>query len=410
MTRQKELLRDLKRAERRRRLMALALVAPLFLFLLVSFVLPIGDMLRRSIVDTELSEIWPRTTALTKAWVWNRASEPTPEMYRALGEDIRESARERTIAVAARRLNYAVNNGRSLVMSTGRALRREDEDPADWRARLIEIDPAWGERKTWIAIAQAAGPMTDFYLLTAVDLERDDRDRIVQRPPERSLYVQVLGRTLLISVSVTLLALVLGFPVAYLVANAPKRIAGLLMILVLLPFWTSLLVRSAAWIVLLQDQGLINGALQATGIVSEPMRLIFNRTGVVVAMTHVLLPFMILPMIATMKAIPPTYMRAALSLGAHPAIAFVRVYLPQTLPGVAAGVLLVFIMALGYYVTPALVGGAEDQMLAYFIAFYTTSSANWGLAAALGVMLLTATAILYLVYARLVGMGQVKLG
>lgn len=410
MTRQKELLRDLKRAERRRRLMALALVAPLFLFLLVSFVLPIGDMLRRSIVDTELSEIWPRTTALTKAWVWNRASEPTPEMYRALGEDIRESARERTIAVAARRLNYAVNNGRSLVMSTGRALRREDEDPADWRARLIEIDPAWGERKTWIAIAQAAGPMTDFYLLTAVDLERDDRDRIVQRPPERSLYVQVLGRTLLISVSVTLLALVLGFPVAYLVANAPKRIAGLLMILVLLPFWTSLLVRSAAWIVLLQDQGLINGALQATGIISEPMRLIFNRTGVVVAMTHVLLPFMILPMIATMKAIPPTYMRAALSLGAHPAIAFVRVYLPQTLPGVAAGVLLVFIMALGYYVTPALVGGAEDQMLAYFIAFYTTSSANWGLAAALGVMLLTATAILYLVYARLVGMGQVKLG
>lgn len=410
MTRQKELLRDLKRAERRRRLMALALVAPLFLFLLVSFVLPIGDMLRRSIVDTELSEIWPRTTALTKAWVWNRASEPTPEMYRALGEDIRESARERTIAVAARRLNYAVNNGRSLVMSTGRALRREDEDPADWRARLIEIDPAWGERKTWIAIAQAAGPMTDFYLLTAVDLERDDRDRIVQRPPGRSLYVQVLGRTLLISVSVTLLALVLGFPVAYLVANAPKRIAGLLMILVLLPFWTSLLVRSAAWIVLLQDQGLINGALQATGIVSEPMRLIFNRTGVVVAMTHVLLPFMILPMIATMKAIPPTYMRAALSLGAHPAIAFVRVYLPQTLPGVAAGVLLVFIMALGYYVTPALVGGAEDQMLAYFIAFYTTSSANWGLAAALGVMLLTATAILYLVYARLVGMGQVKLG
>ncbi len=410
MTRQKELLRDLKRAERRRRLMALALVAPLFFFLLVSFVLPIGDMLRRSIVDTELSEIWPRTTALTKAWVWDRASDPTPEMYRALGEDIRESARERTIAVAARRLNYAVNNGRSLVMSTGRALRREDEDPADWRARLIEIDPAWGERKTWIAIAQAAGPMTDFYLLTAVDLERDDRDRIVQRLPERSLYVQVLGRTLLISVSVTLLALVLGFPVAYLVANAPKRIAGLLMILVLLPFWTSLLVRSAAWIVLLQDQGLINGALQATGIISEPMRLIFNRTGVVVAMTHVLLPFMILPMIATMKAIPPTYMRAALSLGAHPAIAFVRVYLPQTLPGVAAGVLLVFIMALGYYVTPALVGGAEDQMLAYFIAFYTTSSANWGLAAALGVMLLTATAILYLVYARLVGMGQVKLG
>lgn len=410
MTPQKELLRDLERAERRRRLTAIALIAPLFLFLLVSFVLPIGDMLRRSVVDTELAEVWPRTAKLTKTWVWDRASEPTSAMFQALGEDIRESAEARTIAIAARRLNYALRNGRSLVMSTGRTLRGDTDNPPDWRARLIEIDPAWGERATWIAIGQAAGPLTDFYLLTAVDLERNEKDRIVRRPPEQSLYLQVLGRTLLISITVTLLALVLGFPVAYLVANAPKRIAGLLLILVLLPFWTSLLVRSAAWIVLLQDQGLVNGALQATGLISEPMRLIFNRTGVVIAMTHVLLPFMILPMIASMKAIPPIYMRAALSLGAHPAIAFVRVYLPMTLPGVAAGVLLVFIMALGYYVTPALVGGAEDQMLAHFIAFYTTSSANWGLAAALGVMLLTATAVLYLVYARLVGMGLVKLG
>lgn len=410
MAPQKALIRDLKRAERRRRLIAFALVAPLFLFLLIFFVLPIGDMLRRSLVDTELSEVWPRTAALTKVWVWDRVSEPSQEMYRALAQDIRLSAQERTIAVAARRLNYALDNGRSLVMNTARELRRQAEEPADWRARLIEIDPAWGDHKTWIAISQAAGPFTDFYLLTAVDLERNEKDKIVRRPPERSLYLQVLGRTLLISATVTLLALVLGFPVAYLVANAPKRIAGLLMILVLLPFWTSLLVRSAAWIVLLQDQGLVNDVLQALGITDGPVRLIFNRTGVIVAMTHVLLPFMILPMVATMKAIPPTYMRAALSLGAHPAIAFLRVYLPQTLPGVAAGVLLVFIMALGYYVTPALVGGADDQMLAHFIAFYTTSSANWGLASALGVLLLTATAILYMVSARLVGIGQVKLG
>jgi len=410
MARYTDLARHLKRAERRRRLRAIALIAPLFLFLLVSFVLPIGDMLRRSIVDTELSEVWPRTAALTKAWVWDRKSDPTPEMFRALGEDIRESAQTRTISIAARRLNYALRDGRSLVMNTARELRRDTSDPPDWRARLIEINPAWGERATWIAISQAAGPLTDFYLLTALDLERTPNNKVAWRPPEQSLYLQVLGRTLLISATVTVLALVLGFPVAYLVANAPKRIAGLLLILVLLPFWTSLLVRSAAWIVLLQDQGLINGALQALGIINEPMRLIFNRTGVIVAMTHVLLPFMILPMYATMKAIPPTYMRAALSLGAHPAIAFIRIYLPQTLPGVAAGVLLVFIMALGYYVTPALVGGADDQMLAHFIAFYTTSSANWGLAAALGVMLLTATAVLYLVYARLVGMGLVKLG
>lgn len=402
------LLRDLERAERRRRMKALALIAPLLLFLLVSFVLPIADMLRRSVVDTELAETWPRTARLAAAW--DRRSDPTPEMFRALGQDIRESAQARTLAVPARRLNYALQNGRSLVMDTGRALRGEETDPVDWRARLIEINPAWGERATWIALAQASGPLTDFYLLTALDLERDAQNRIVQRPPDQSLYLQVLGRTLAVSLTVTVLALVMGFPVAYLVANAPRRVAGLLMILVLLPFWTSLLVRSAAWIVLLQDQGIVNGVLEASGIISRPLHLIFNRTGVIVAMTHVLLPFMILPMVATMKAIPPAYMRAALSLGAHPALAFVRVYLPQTLPGVAAGVLLVFIMALGYYVTPALVGGANDQMLAYFIAFYTTSSANWGLAAALGVLLLGATAILYLVYGRLVGLGQMRLG
>lgn len=161
---------------------------------------------------------------------------------------------------------------------------------------------------------------------------------------------------------------------------------------------------------LLQDQGLINDALRWLGLTGEPVRLIFNRTGVVIAMVHVLLPFMILPMVATMKGIDPSFMRAARSLGAPPATAFRRVYLPQTVPGVGAGTLLVFIMALGYYITPALVGGADDQMLSYFIAFFTTSSANWGLAAALGVTLLGVTALLYLVYARLVGMGRISLG
>jgi putative spermidine/putrescine transport system permease protein len=182
------------------------------------------------------------------------------------------------------------------------------------------------------------------------------------------------------------------------------------MILVLLPLWTSLLVRTVAWIVLLQDQGIVNQILVALGLIDHPVRLIFNRTGVVIAMTHVLLPFMILPIIATMKSIPPTYVRAAISLGAHPAVAFWKVYLPQTLPGVAAGTLLVFIMALGYYVTPTLVGGPRDQMLAYFIAFYTTQSSNWGLAAALGVLLLVATGILYFAYSRLAGLNQVRLG
>ncbi|MGF7163244.1 putative spermidine/putrescine transport system permease protein [Rhodoligotrophos appendicifer] len=403
-----QLKRDLRKAGGRRRLTAILLVLPLFLFLLFSFIIPIADMLRRSVVDNELATAWPNTTAMLQAW--DHSSPPDEAMFRALGTDLRASAEVRTIATPARRLNYALENGRSLVMNTGRSLRALEGEPQSWRDTLLKEDPSWGDKKTWIALAQASGPLTDFYLLTALDLERDPEGTIVSRPPQQSLYLDVLLRTGTMSLSVTLLCLVLGFPLAYYVANAPEKTGNLLMILVLLPLWTSLLVRSAAWIVLLQDQGLVNAMLMAVGFSDRPVPLIYNRIGVLIAMVHVQLPFMVLPIIATMKAIPTAYMRAAISLGAHPAIAFVRVYLPQTFPGVAAGTLLVFIMSLGYYVTPALVGGANDQMLAYFIAYYTTSSANWGLAAALGVLLLGATAVLYFVYARLTNLGQVKLG
>jgi putative spermidine/putrescine transport system permease protein len=186
--------------------------------------------------------------------------------------------------------------------------------------------------------------------------------------------------------------------------------ANLLMILVLLPFWTSLLVRTTAWIVLLQNEGIVNQALLFLRLIDHPVRLIYNRFGVYVAMTHVLLPFMVLPLYGVMHAIKPVYMRAALSLGARPSVAFARVYLPLTLPGVGAGCLLVFILALGYYITPALVGGAADQMISYFIAFYTTDTVNWGMASALGAVLLVSTLVLYSVYQRLVGAEGMRLG
>lgn len=402
------LVADLHRAGRRRRLVAVALVLPLFLFTLLVFVLPIADMLRRSVHDTDLRTAWPNVAAALRSW--DGAGVPDEALFRILATDVKSSAEARTLAVAARRVNYALQNGRSLVMNAGRQVRGLEAPPASWKEAFAGFDPAWGEPKTWVAMRAAAGPLTDFYLLQSVDLERGADGSIQWAPREQSIYLQVLGRTFLISGLVTLIALALGFPVAFLIAQSPPRRANLLMILVLLPFWTSLLVRSAAWIVLLQDQGLVNDMLRAVGLTSEPIRLIFNRAGVVIAMVHVLLPFMILPLVATMKGIDPGYVRAARSLGASPFTAFRRVYLPQTVPGVAAGALLVFIMALGYYITPALIGGAEDQMLSYFIAFYTTSSANWGLAAALGVTLLTVTAILYLVYARLVGMGRINLG
>jgi len=312
-----------------------------------------------------------------------------------------------TLASAATRLNYDVAGYRTLMFATGRALPAELAEPA--RETLIGIDPRWGERSTWAALRRAGGPVTDFYLLAALDLRHDVDAEIVGAPAEQAVFRNVLGRTLWISAMVTLVCLTLGYPVAYFIARQPPGRASLLLFLVLLPFWTSLLVRTVAWVVLLQREGILNNLLLSLGLVTEPVRMIFNRFAVYVAMVHVLLPFMVLPLYAVMKGISPTFVRAAWSLGARPSTAFRRVYLPQTLPGVGAGCLMVFIQALGYYITPALVGGADDQMISYFIAFYASKTVNWGMAAALSVMLLAATLALYAVYNRLVGVDRMRL-
>jgi putative spermidine/putrescine transport system permease protein len=396
----------LRRAERMRKVAAFGLVAPLLLFVIVSFALPIAGMLWRSVEDVEVSGVMPRTIAALKTW--DGVDLPSDEAFRAAAVDLAEAKEKGTVSAAARRLNYDINGFRTIIMTTAR--RAPAADVADIRGALIDLDKRWGERETWAAIKRAKGPLTDFYLLAAVDMQHDATGSIVRSPEERAIYMDVLGRTFRISLTVTLLCLFLAFPVAYLMSTQPARIANILMILVLLPFWTSLLVRTAAWVVLLQNEGLVNHLLIWLGIIDAPIRLIYNSIGVHVAMTHVLLPFMILPLYSTMKAIKPHFMRAAISLGAPPPVAFLRVYLPQCLPGIAAGCLLVFILSIGYYITPALVGGAGDQMLSYFIAFYTTDSVNWGMASALGAVLLGTTMVLYGVYSRLVGGGAIKMG
>jgi putative spermidine/putrescine transport system permease protein len=257
---------------------------------------------------------------------------------------------------------------------------------------------------------QAAKPYTDFYLLAAVDLRRDRNGNITRVPAARALYTKVFIRTFWMSLMVTLWCLLLGYPVAWMLASLPPRYSNLLMILVLLPFWTSLLVRTAAWIIVLQKEGIINHILMWTHITSEPIQLVYNRIGVYVAMVHILLPFMILPLYSVMKNIPPSYMRAAASLGANPIVAFFKVYLPQSKPGISAGCLLVFILAIGYYITPALVGGPRDQMLSYFIAFFTNNTINWGMASGLAVLLLSATVVLYIVFNRIIGIERLRMG
>ncbi|MGD0187381.1 MAG: ABC transporter permease [Roseiarcus sp.] len=397
---------QLARAERLRRWRAFGLVAPLFFFLIIVFVAPIGDMLLRSTHDVELRDVWPKTAAALAGWT-DHAHVPDEAAFAALAADMRSAKAAGTLAVPARRLNYAVDGGRTLVFNTQRKL---PETADKWTDAFLGADPRWGDVETWNAIDQAAGPFTSYFMLAAMDRQKHADGSVALTDANRRIYLDVLARTFLVSAVVTALCLLLGFPVAYLLATQPPARANLLMILVLLPFWTSLLVRTAAWIVVLQEHGLVNDALIGLGLIERPLRLIYNRTGVYIAMTHVLLPFAVLPLYSVMKGVNPVYMRAALSLGARPTVAFLRVYLPQTTPGVAAGGLLVFILALGYYITPELIGGASDQMLSHFIAYYTADTVNWGMASALGALLLASTLALYALYNRLVGPGGVRTG
>ena len=382
------------------------MIAPLFVFLLVSFIGPIGALLSKSVVDTDLAPILPRVCAAIGRWDGHDV--PDEATFAALIEDIRAASAAGTLARAATRLNYDVSGYRTLLFGTARHLPATLETSA--RDTLRGIDEKWGEGETWGAIARASGPTTSIFLLAALDLRREPTGAIVSAPKDEVIFVRLLERTFTIAAGVTLLCLVLGYPLAYALAQAPARFANILLVFVLLPFWTSLLVRTSAWIVMLQREGVVNSALAQLGLIDAPLPLMFNRFAVFVAMTHVLLPFVVLPLYAVMKTIPAVHTRAALSLGATPAVAFWRVYAPQTLPGVGAGVLMVFIQALGYYITPALVGGPDDQMLSYFVSFYASKTINWGMAAALSLVLLVATMALYYLYDRLVGIDRMRMG
>ncbi|VBC24627.1 spermidine/putrescine ABC transporter permease [Burkholderia pseudomallei] len=397
------LRRELKAAEARRRTMALLLVAPLAIFLLLVFVVPIGALLTRAVQNPEIATALPRTVAALSNW--DRKAAPADAAYAALAADLTQIADGEAMGALARRLNTEIPGYRSLVAKTARAMPLTGDAnaplaPAQTRAKLIELDERWGDAAYWQAIAKNGGRYSPFYLLAALDHKQDGFGSIVPADPDQSIYLAVFGRTLLIGFAVTLFALALGYPLAYWISTLPERRANLAMILVLIPFWTSVLVRVAAWIVLLQSEGLVNRALIDTGLISQPLALLFNRVGVYISMTHILLPFMILPLYSVMKSIPPSYQRAAVSLGSHPFAAFWRVYVPQTYPGVGAGALLVFILAIGYYITPALFGGPNDQMVSYYVAYFTNVTINWGMACALGGLLLAATLVLYAIYGR----------
>jgi putative spermidine/putrescine transport system permease protein len=382
----------------------LALVTPATALLAICLIAPIVLFLWRSVANPEIPTILPQTVAALRAW--NGAGMPDDAAYAGLRRDIAEANRADTLGVLAQRLNFIAPGYRSLLNKTANLL---DETPrADARAELIGIDRRWDQPDIWVALKQQSGGLTDFYYLTALDLRHDATGAIARVPADERLFISLFGRTLITSLSVTLLCLLLGYPAAHLLASAGPRGLPFLMVLVLLPFWTPILVRTTAWVVLLQDQGLINRLLRGAGLIDGSLPLFGNRFAVMLSMTQQLLPYMVLPLYAAMRKVPPELVRAASSLGANPWRAFRRVYLPQTIPGMAAGVLIVLILALGYYVTPLLVGGPADQMISYFIAAYTNEYLNWGLASALGTLLLMLAGAIYLMVGRLGG--TIRLG
>jgi len=397
----------LARATRRAKWRAFLLVAPLLIFVLITFAWPIFKMLERSVVNTAFSGNMP---TLTEYFSNNEFDQvPDEKGFAALVEDLKLAREKKTIGMVATRVNYELPGARS--QFTKAARKAKNLEPP-FKEAVIGLDKDWEDPHLWNVMKRASKPFGASFYLAAVDMKYDETGEIVRAEKKSRVYVRLFVRTLWLSALVAGLCLLLAFPVAHLLATLPLRYSNLLMIFVLLPFWTSLLVRTTAWIALLQSQGVLNDVLVGTGLLGDENRvqLMYNMAGTIIAMTHILLPFMILPLYSVMKTIPPTYVRAARSLGASSWTAFRQVYFPQTIPGIGAGVLLVFILAVGYYITPALVGGSSGQLISNLIAFHMLKSLNWSLAAALGSILLVIIIILYWLYDRLIGIDNMKLG
>jgi putative spermidine/putrescine transport system permease protein len=526
------LKRSLNRALRAQKIRALMLIAPLLLFVLISFIAPIGDMLFRSVENQIVRDTMPRTVAALADYDAAAGGLPRDEVFEAAYYDVFYAAERKLHTRLGSRLNYEQTGASSLFRKSGRGIddigevyqdqfkdlnRDWDEgrpwaelmgDP-DWiaaqdawdgegrmpvfelrsdiaeilprtaasyqifarfmqteegdnpleeepwtvvhtalyqdlaagdvtgytgpRADMLqaadalvaspdfetiafrdgfeEIDEDWVQPEIWQTIKTYSPAYTSGYFLNSVDMQKTPEGPALRDEDER-IYGLLFQRTMFMSLVITLSCIMLGYPIAYLLSNLPSSKANLLMILVLLPFWTSLLVRTSAWKVMLQQQGVINDTLVWLGLVADDARLtmINNQFGTIVAMTHILLPFMILPMYSVMSTIPQSYVRAAKSLGATNWTTFWRVYFPQSVPGIGAGSILVFILSIGYYITPEIVGGTSGIFISNRIAYHISSSLNWGLAAALGTILLVVVLLLYWAYDRIVGIDNVKLG
>ena len=406
------LKQKLAQTTRRLRWRAFVLTIPLVVFLIVSFVVPIGQMLFRSVHNTAGTDVAPNFAAEIQKW--DGQGLPSEEVFALFAKDIQASHKRREIGKTpgklGTRVNYEFPGSLSLIKSAPRKFKKIKEGP--YKEAILALDKRWSNPTLWRTLKRVSRDYSPSFYYAAVDMKYDADEKLVAADDIYQIYVSNFWKTLRLSAIITFLCFLLAFPVAYLLSTLPLATSNLLMILVLLPFWTSLLVRTTAWIAILQSKGIINNILVFIGIISDENRvqLIYNQTGTIFAMVHILLPFMILPLYSVMKTIPPSYMRAARSMGATPFTAFRRVYFPQTLPGIAAGTLLVFILAIGYYITPALVGGADGVLISNLIANHIQKTLNWSLGAALGTILLVTVMVLYWLYNKLVGIDKLSFG
>jgi putative spermidine/putrescine transport system permease protein len=404
-----EEIREGRHKLRRKRRIAFLFVAPLLLFIFIAFIAPIGTMLYRSFYHPIVSQLIPQTIEKLSHWDETGSNRPPTDTVRTFTFELVGLAKERRSGKLAEEVNRFRPGTSSLIKSTARKLKRMQPAILEKKGNILSgIDPQWDEIQLWRAIKKSGVIVTDTFYLTALDLTRGASGEIQGR--ETKVYIKLYLKSLKIALYITLLTALIGFPLSYYLATAPTRIANILLVFVLLPFWTSLLVRTTAWIALLQTNGVVNSTLEFLHLIDQPIEMLYTQFSTIIAMTHILLPFMVLPLYSVMKGIDPSYLRAALSLGAKPLPAFIRIYLPMTTPGLAAGALLVFIISIGYYITPALVGGTEGQMISNIIAFHMQSSNNWELAAALGSLLLFLILVIYWIYDRMVGVSNIKFG
>ena len=307
-------------------------------------------------------------------------------------------------------MNYTKNGFKSILKKLARKMKKFEE--GNYKEQIMGVHKRWANVEYWRAIKRRAPAFTYSKYLKGMDMYENEEGKIVQVEESRRIHKILWLRTLKIALVVTILCFFMAYPIAHLLATLPMKYSNILMICVLLPFWTSLLVRTASWMILLQQQGIVNDFFVWIGLVSDDNRpeMMYNITGTYVAMTQILLPFMVLPLYSVMKTISPSLMRAGKSLGATPAIAFFKVYFPLTVPGIGAGSLLVFILAIGYYITPELVGGTSGTLVSSLISYHMKFSLDWSFASAMGLMLLTGVLVIYWIYDKLVGVDNIKLG